>query len=256
MKEWKSYGCWEWRNNRGRWCNECRKRRLSDSENEMRLTKKRNRELIPETRWNLSKGTISTSPKDKTVIRSVRRYMTRVRTYSLLHDLAYRTIIPHETLFSWNTVPLATTHEECACVGTVVLASHTRSSLMGPHLQWGAPPTSPATTTYIPLSSVPDESRSLATSYEQIRQWLSDQTSEPAWIHYWNRPPGCFRHTWLQIVESHLAPLDWQRLIVELGTDAQARSTLVPGTAKSDGQATRWWWWWWWWLSPTPFNGH
>jgi len=65
----------------------------------------------------------------------------------------------------------------------------------------------------------------------------------------WNRWSGRPRHTWLQTIESDLAPLS-----IGLATaycraqNRQAWSTLVGMAASSTGQATQWWWWWWWWL--------
>ena len=64
----------------------------------------------------------------------------------------------------------------------------------------------------------------------------------------WNCRLGLPHHTWLQTIESDLAPLN-----IGLSTayrrapNRQSWSTLIGTAASSTGQATRWWWWWWWW---------
>ena len=58
VKEWGSYGWWEWWVDSDRRCGRSRNRQVSDRETGMRLTE-RSRELIPETRWRILEVVIS-----------------------------------------------------------------------------------------------------------------------------------------------------------------------------------------------------
>jgi len=60
VKEWRSYGCWEWWIYGKSWTGICRKIRVHGGETGTKLSEI-SRELIPEMRWGIAKRPISYS---------------------------------------------------------------------------------------------------------------------------------------------------------------------------------------------------
>ena len=74
VKEWGSCGWWEWRINWGRRCHGVRNRRVRPRETGMKLTE-RSSEMVSETTWNISKGTINNEHDVGGWVVQVKRHM-------------------------------------------------------------------------------------------------------------------------------------------------------------------------------------